>query len=87
MKQTVDLHGMTAEEAKKHLTKLLKTLPDRITELVVIHGYHRGDLLQQTIRGRGFRHKRVEKKIFSLNPGETSLILRPKSALQKEKNG
>lgn len=71
---TIDLHGETSESAKKLLCSRLKSLPKDTRELVVIHGYHGGHILQDTVRK--FKHPKVEKKILGLNQGETIFIIR-----------
>lgn len=80
---TVDLHGMTTQQAKRHLEQLLRTLPDQVEQITVVHGFHRGDALQQMVRGKGLSSKRIKQKILSMNPGETILLLSPKP----KKNG
>ena len=84
---SVDLHGLTTQQAKKRLQQLLNTLPDDAGQLTVIHGFHAGNTLQQTIRGNGFRHWRIRQKVLSLNPGETILLLHPRTKKQPSKNG
>ncbi len=71
----VDLHGMTAIEAKIYLQKIFKSLSSNITEVVVIHGNNRGDKLANMVR-REFKHKRIDRKILSLNGGITILKIK-----------
>lgn len=71
---TIDLHGLTKEEAKKKLCSVLSSLPGDVGELTVIHGYHSGTALQGMIRS--FRHPKVERKILSLNQGETVFVIK-----------
>ena len=42
---TIDLHDMELLEATYHLEKLFETLPKDIKEVIVIHGYHKGQVL------------------------------------------
>lgn len=49
---TADVHGMTTQQAKRHLEQLLRTLPDQVEQITVVHGFHHGDALQQMVRGR-----------------------------------
>jgi DNA-nicking Smr family endonuclease len=74
---TVDLHGMTVNEARAELTRVLKTCPAHITEIDVIHGYTKGQALQSFVR-KDFSHPRVERKILTMNNGSTTLILKTK---------
>ena len=73
---TVDLHAMTVTQAQAqaHLTARINRLPSKIKEVVVIHGYNGGTALQKMVR-KDFKHPRVKRKILSLNPGITSLLL------------
>lgn len=71
----VDIHNMTYIDAKKSLEKLLSTLNDpNIKEILVIHGYHNGNVLQNMVRK--LKHPKIKQRILSLNNGETTLILK-----------
>ena len=61
---TADIHGMTAEDAKSELQKLLTRLPQKTEELLVIHGYNGGQVL------------RIQSKLLSLNAGQTRILLK-----------
>lgn len=66
----IDLHGLTKIEAKIQLDNCLSLMSDKIVELTISHGYHSGNVLQQFVR-KEYRHKRIDKKMISTNPGET----------------
>ena len=70
-----DIHGMTRDEARDALLRLLDRAPKDITEIVVIHGCNGGTTLQGMVR-RGLSHPRILQKQISMNNGQTSLILR-----------
>ena len=70
----LDLHGETAESAVRLLTKTLKQLPKDTAELKVIHGYHRGNVLQEVVRK--YKHPRIKRKIMGLNQGTTIFVLK-----------
>lgn len=72
---TADIHGMTAEEAKKQLQSLLTRLSPKTEELIVIHGYNSGQVLQSMVRNQ-LKHKRIQSKLLSLNYGETRILLK-----------
>ncbi|NLK70718.1 MAG: DNA mismatch repair protein MutS [Clostridiales bacterium] len=72
---TVDLHGMTVAEARSELLRILKTCPKHIKEIDVIHGYTKGQALQNLIR-RDFTHPRIDRKIITMNNGCTTFILK-----------
>lgn len=71
----VDIHGLTAEDAKRRLEHLLSNAGPRIAEVRVIHGYNGGQVLRDMVRLR-LKHPRIAMKLVTLNPGETRLILK-----------
>lgn len=73
-KVTIDLHDMELLEATYHLEKLFETLPANIKEVIVIHGYHKGQVLLNMVR-KEFKHPRIQKKVIPLNKGITLLYL------------
>lgn len=72
----VDLHGLTAEDAKRRLEHLLSNAGPEIEEVRVIHGYNSGQALRDMVRVR-LKHPRIASKLVTLNPGETRLLLKP----------
>lgn len=72
----IDLHGLTAEDAKRRLEHLLTAAPDSVSEVRVIHGYNGGQALRDMVRLR-LKHPRIAAKLLTLNPGETRLLLKP----------
>lgn len=71
----VDIHGMTAQEARRGLEQLLSRAGKNVTEVRVIHGYNGGQVLRDMVR-RQLKHPRICAKLVSLNPGETRLLLK-----------
>ena len=71
---TIDLHDMELLEATYHLEKLFETLPQDIKEVIVIHGYHKGQVLLNMVR-KDFKHPRIKKKVIPLNKGITLLYV------------
>lgn len=71
----VDIHGMTAQQAKRELERLLTRAGKDVTEIRVIHGYNNGQVLRDMVR-RQLKHPRISARLVSLNPGETRLILK-----------
>jgi hypothetical protein len=71
-----DIHGLTAEDAKRRLEHLLSSAPPDVTEIRVIHGYNGGQVLRDMVRQR-LKHPRIQAKLVCLNPGETRLLLKP----------
>lgn len=72
----LDLHGYTVAEAKKITEMTIARLPKGNQELKVIHGYHQGDNIKQLIQSRnGIRSKRIVRRKYTRNQGETILVL------------
>lgn len=74
MEKTIDLHGITLDEARHELEIELKLISNNIWRIVVIHGYKNGTTIRDMIR-KNFRHKRVKKVNVDLNPGVSILEL------------
>ena len=75
--EKIDLHGQTAESAKRLLSARLSQLPNDAAEVTVIHGFHNGTKLLETVRN--FKHYRIERKILGFNNGETIFMIKPNS--------
>lgn len=71
---SIDLHGMTAAEAKALLLRELKSCPKNVAEIEVVHGFNGGQALLKMFRG--LSHPKIERKILGLNNGVTVLILK-----------
>ncbi|HEX3038759.1 MAG TPA: Smr/MutS family protein [Caproiciproducens sp.] len=76
----VNIHGMTAREAKRCLEQYLSRAPRDVTEVRVIHGYNGGQVLRDMVR-RELKHPRIAAKLLSLNPGETRILLKQPDSL------
>jgi len=74
----VDIHGMTAYEAKGYIDKILTKVDGSVYRIRVIHGYHGGTSLKNMLTDEyGFeRSKKVKKIQGGNNPGITELVLR-----------
>lgn len=70
----VDIHGMRVAEAKKQLELLLARCGKDVHEVVVIHGYHGGNALQDMVRSE-LRSPKIKQKLLSMNHGQTTLLL------------
>lgn len=77
MLNEIDIHGMRVLEANAMIDHYLATLPKGIHEVSVVHGYRGGTALQTFIR-KQYHHPRVLRKMMSMNPGETILVLKDK---------
>ena len=54
--------------------KLFETVPDDILEVVVIHGYRKGQVLLNMVR-KDFKHPRIKQKVIPLNKGITLFLV------------
>jgi DNA-nicking Smr family endonuclease len=73
-KAEIDIHHLTAEQAKRHLELYLSRADGSVKEVTVIHGYSGGTVLRDMVRN-SLRHPRIRSKYASLNPGVTILVL------------
>jgi len=71
----VDLHGLTYNEAYLKLIETFNKLPNNVTRVVVVHGYHGGDVLKKLVRC-DFYHYKILEVGQSLNEGETIYYLK-----------
>lgn len=73
----VDLHGLRTEDAEYRLLHLIDHAGPEITEILVIHGYSRGQALRDMVR-ETLSHPRIKSRLKTLNEGQTRLLLRKK---------
>ena len=71
----LDIHGMYADDAKREIERYLSTVSPKVQEVIVIHGYHKGQVLKNIVITR-LKHPRIASKLVSLNEGQTRLILK-----------
>ena len=70
----IDLHNMELLEARYYLDKLFETLPEDIQEVVVIHGYRKGQVLLNMVR-KDFKNHRIKQKVITFNKGITLFLV------------
>ena len=70
---TLDLHGLTLEEARASLIHVLSLIDNSYDGVLVIHGYHKGRVLKDHIRN-DFNHGSIKKKVH-LDASRTILLL------------
>ena len=64
----VDLHGLDVKFAKGYLKDIIEFTSEK--ELVIVHGYHAGNKVMTMVQ-KEFKHKKLKRKIKSLNRGIT----------------
>ena len=74
-KLEIDLHDMQVLEAQYYLDKFITTAPENIKEIIVIHGYKKGQALLNMVR-HDFKHNRIKEKIIPYNKGITLYFLK-----------
>lgn len=72
---SIDIHGLSAKEAKMSLEQTIRNLDHNIHEVIIIHGYKHGNSLQFMVRNE-LISKRIKEKIIPLNPGRTIIKMR-----------
>lgn len=76
MTLTIDIHGMVEHDAIKTLEKFIASAPKNTEAITVIHGYHSGNILKDMVRNPNkLRSKRIKRRRYTLNQGETILEL------------
>lgn len=71
--KTVDLHGLTKEEARAEILYHLNII-DNEDSIVFIHGYHGGQILKTLVR-KEIDHERIYKKLM-LDASSTAFLLK-----------
>jgi len=72
----IDIHGLTEIEAIRTIEKFIATLDKDVKEIRVIHGYKNGDTLKETLASpHKIRSKRIKRRRYTMNQGETILEL------------
>lgn len=74
-KLEINLHDMQVLEAEYYLDKFITTAPSNIKEIIVIHGYKKGQALLNMVR-KDFNHPRLKEKVIPYNKGITLLFLK-----------
>ncbi len=73
---TIDLHGLTQEEAKRVIDKALKSAGSGTYQLRLIHGFNRGTRLRTMIYDWYEFDPKVKRIMPGDNQGITILVLR-----------
>lgn len=71
----LDLHDMQEDEARFYLERAIETAESKVKEIVVIHGYRKGQTILNMVR-KEFNHKKIEKKVVPYNKGVTLIYLK-----------
>lgn len=71
----LDLHDMQEDEARYYLEKAIDTAEPKIKEIVVVHGYRKGQTILNMVR-KEFKHKKIERKEIPFNKGITLIYLK-----------
>lgn len=71
----LDLHDMQEDEARFYLEKAIDTAEPKIKEIVVVHGYRKGQAILNMVR-KDFKHKKIERKEIPYNKGVTLIYLK-----------
>ena len=74
--RTIDIHGLTATEAKERVEKEISSALPSIKKIIVIHGYNKGNKLQKTVRTQTRPNRKLETHPTSANARETIIFLK-----------
>lgn len=74
-KAEIDIHEMTADQAKRYIENFLRRVNPAVKEVTIIHGYSSGTILLNMVR-KQLKHPKIKSKVLSfVNPGITILYL------------
>ena len=73
---TLDLHGMTQDEAIRAIDRALDAVSPSTYQLRLVHGYHRGTALRSMIYDEYRYDRQVLRIMPGDNPGITVLVLK-----------
>lgn len=72
----IDIHGYTEYDAIKVLEKFIVNCDENEKQILVIHGYHSGNVLKEMVRSPNkLRSRRIRRRKSTMNQGETILEL------------
>ncbi len=72
----IDIHDLTEQEAIKTLERFIASAPKQCEAIVVVHGYRSGNVLKNMVANPNkLRSKRIKKRRYTMNQGETILEL------------
>lgn len=72
----IDIHGLTAREAKEKLQAFIKKAPHNTQKIVVVHGFHNGTILSDVVRHQIHSSRIVDIMPAVGNDGESVIWLR-----------
>lgn len=76
MEITIDLHGMTVEQAKYYLIKEIETCDRNVWTIKAVHGYNNGTAIRDMIKYR-LKHQKIKKIVIGdINKGVTLIELK-----------
>ncbi|MCL2637621.1 MAG: Smr/MutS family protein [Oscillospiraceae bacterium] len=76
MTKTIDIHGMTGDQAKQRVEREIRLAPPNCESIIVIHGCNSGTVLRDIVR-KQVRSKRIlEIAPCFLNDGQTTIYLK-----------
>jgi len=70
---TLDLHGLTLDEARASLINLLSHIDNCYSGILIVHGYHKGRVLKDYVR-KTLKHSLIYKKV-NIDASRTILLL------------
>lgn len=78
----VDIHGMRVEEAKSRLQTIIANCGADVKEIVVIHGYNKGQALKNMVRNE-LEAPRIKRIRAAYNAGQSVIELKKKKTQVK----
>jgi len=76
MTKTIDIHGLTGDQAKQRVEREIRLAPPKCESIIVIHGCNSGTVLRDTVRKRVRSNRILEIAPCFLNDGQTTIYLK-----------
>ncbi len=73
---TIDIHGLTSDEAKRQLLGRINRANAETEKIVVIHGCNNGTVLRDMVRKQIRSNRILEIAPTFLNDGQTTIYLK-----------
>ena len=74
--KTIDIHGLSPDQAKRLIEFEIRRAPQNAEKILIIHGYSRGTVLRDMVRG-GLDSPRIREVMPCFaNDGESTIYLK-----------
>ncbi len=72
----VDLHDLFPDQALASIRKIVKHVPEHVKSIYIIHGYHGGTVIKDTITKQNLRSSRIKHINPTMNKGQSVIVFK-----------